>query len=127
VRRFGEVRLVTIGFAAGAIGYALLGVTYGVPLLLVAAAFSSLGNGVLRPALTSLITQQVGRDEQGVVLGLNQSLQSISQIIGQALAGWLIDRMLLSTWAFWAAAITLVAFFLNRGARAERTAATGNV
>jgi len=126
VRKFGEVRLVTIGFAAGAIGYALLGFTYGVPVLLVAAAFSSVGNGVVRPSLTSLITQQVRRDEQGVVLGLNQSLQSISQIVGQALAGWLIDRQWLSTWAFWAAGVTIIALVLNRGAHAERTAATGN-
>jgi MFS transporter, DHA1 family, tetracycline resistance protein len=124
VRQFGEVRLLTLGFALGTVGYALLGFTYGVPLLLIAATFSSVGNGVARPALTSLITQQVGRDEQGVVLGLNQSLQSISQIVGQALAGWLIDRRLLSTWAFWAAAVTLVALILNRGARGERIAAT---
>ena len=126
VRKFGEVRLVTIGFAAGAIGYALLGFAYGIPVLLLAAAFSSVGNGVVRPSLTSLITQQVRRDEQGVVLGLNQSLQSISQIVGQALAGWLIDRQWLSTWAFWAAGVTVVALVLNRGAHAERTAATGN-
>ena len=124
VKKFGEVRLVTMGFAAGAVGYALLGFAYGIPMLLIAAAFSSLGNGIVRPALTSLITQQVGRDEQGVVLGLNQSLQSISQIVGQALAGWLIDRSLLSTWAFWAAAVTVVALLLNRGARGERIAAT---
>jgi MFS family permease len=93
-------------------------------MLLIAAAFSSLGNGVVRPALTSLITQQVKRDEQGVVLGLNQSLQAISQIVGQALAGWLIDRQWLSTWAFWAAGVTIVALILNRGARGERIAAT---
>jgi hypothetical protein len=61
------------------------------------------------------------------VLGLNQSLQSISQIVGQGLAGWLIDRKLLSTWAFWAAGVTIVALVLNRGARAERTAATSNL
>jgi len=126
VRKFGEVRLVTLGFAAGAVGYALLGFAYGIPLLLVAATFSSMGNGVVRPVLTSLITQHVKRDEQGVVLGLNQSLQSISQIVGQALAGWLIDRKLLSPWAFSAAGVTIVALVLNRGARAERSAATEN-
>jgi MFS family permease len=124
VQKFGEVNLVTLGFALGTIGYALLGFAYGIPLLLVAATFSSMGNGLVRPALTSLITQQVGREEQGVVLGLNQSLQSISQIVGQGLAGFLIDHRLLSTWAFWAAGVTLVALILNRGARGERIATT---
>src|SRR5947208_11025485 len=61
VRRIGEVRLVTLGFASAALGYVLLGASSGVALLLVAATFSSFGNGVLRPALTSLITQQVTR------------------------------------------------------------------
>ena len=58
VRKVGEVRLVTIGFLAGAAGYALLGFSFGVVSLLAAASVASFGTGVLRPALTSLITQQ---------------------------------------------------------------------
>ena len=46
--------------------------------------------------------------EQGVVLGLNQSLMSVAQIVGPAIAGALIDRGWLSTWAFWTALITVV-------------------
>jgi MFS family permease len=124
VRLFGEVRLVTFGFAAAAVGYAVLGLSHAIPTLLLAATFASLGNGLIRPALTSLITQQVGRDEQGVVLGLNQSLMSVAQIIGPAIAGALIDRGWLSTWAFWTALITAAALVLNRNARESRTAAT---
>jgi len=88
--------------------------------LLFAAGLSSFGTGVLRPALTSLITQQVGRSEQGVVLGLNQSLLSVAQIIGPAIAGALIDAGHLSVWAFWAGAIMLVALLLNFRAREGR-------
>ena len=95
--------------------------------LLVAAPFSSLGNGLIRPALTSLITQQVGRSEQRVVLGLNQSLMSIAQIVGPAIAGALIDRGWLSTWAFWTALITVVALVLNRNAREARHAAANSL
>jgi MFS family permease len=124
VRKFGEVRLVTAGFLGAGIGYALLGFAHGIPLLVAAATFASVGNGVLRPALTSLISQQVSRAEQGVVLGLNQSLLSISQIVGPAAAGALIDRGMLSAWAFWTAAVTLVALLLNRSAREARHAAT---
>src|SRR5919202_4250017 len=123
VRLFGEVRLVTFGFASAALGYAALGLSHSVPTLLLAATFSSVGNGLIRPALTSLITQQVGRGEQGVVLGLNQSLMSIAQIVGPAIAGALIDRGWLSPWAFWTALILLVALVLNRNARESRHAA----
>jgi len=123
VRVFGEVRLVTLGFVSGVLGYTLLGLSHGIALLLIAASFASLGNGLIRPALTSLITQQVGRGEQGVVLGLNQSLMSIAQIVGPAIAGALIDRGWLTAWALCAALITLVALLLNHNAREARHAA----
>jgi MFS family permease len=123
VKRFGEMGLVTMGFFFGAAGYALLGFSHGIALLLFAAGLSSFGTGVLRPALTSLITQQVGRNEQGVVLGLNQSLLSIAQIIGPAIAGALIDSGHLSAWAFWAALIMAIALLLNFRARDVRAAA----
>jgi MFS family permease len=120
VRRLGEVRLVTLGFLFAAVGYVLLGLSFGIALLLVAASFSSFGNGVLRPALTSIITQQVSRAEQGVVLGLNQSLLSIAQIIGPAIAGALIDRGHLTLWAFWAALVMGIGLALNLRARGVR-------
>jgi MFS transporter, DHA1 family, tetracycline resistance protein len=120
VKRIGEVRLVTLGFLCAAVGYVLLGFSFGVAMLLFAASFSSFGTGVLRPALTSLITQQVSRTEQGVVLGLNQSLLSVAQIVGPAIAGALIDRGHLTVWALWAGAIMAVALLLNFRAREAR-------
>ncbi|HMK73042.1 MAG TPA: MFS transporter [Myxococcaceae bacterium] len=122
VHRFGETALVTSGFVAATVGYAILAVTFGIPLLLLAGTISSFGNGVLRPTLTSLITQQVNRTEQGVVLGLNQSLLSTSQILGPALAGWLIDRGQLSLWAALAGAVTLLGLAINRAVPQPRSA-----
>jgi MFS transporter, DHA1 family, tetracycline resistance protein len=114
VRRFGEPALVTSGFAAATVGYAVLSATFGIPMLLLAGTISSFGNGVLRPTLTSLITQQVDRSERGVVLGLNQSLLSVSQILGPALAGWLIDKGQLSIWALVSAVVAAVGLAINR-------------
>ena len=123
VRRVGEARLVTLGFFSGAVGYALLGVSFAVPPLLLAATLASFGTGVLRPALTSLITQQVSRNEQGVVLGLNQSLLSIAQIVGPAIAGVLIEHGHLTLWGLWAAVILAAGLLLNLRAREARLAA----
>jgi hypothetical protein len=72
------------------------------PLLLVAGVFSSFGTGVLRPSLTSLVTQAVARNEQGVVLGaFNTSLQSVAQIrrTGHRRAGSTTHGSLSATWA----------------------------
>ena len=120
VRRLGEVRLVTLGFLGAAIGAGIFLFTYGVPVLLVAMTVSSFGTGILRPALTSLITQQVSRNEQGVVLGLNQSLLSLAQIVGPAIAGALIDAGRLQLWAVASGASFFLALLLNLRARESR-------
>lgn len=114
VRRFGEEKLVSSGFSSSTVGFALMGFTYRLPGLLATSTVASFGTGVLRPALTSLITQRAGREEQGVVLGLTQSLMSIAQIIGPAIAGYLIDRELLKTWAIVGAAMTAAGFVIGK-------------
>jgi len=114
VRRFGEKRLVSAGFSSGTVGFALMGFTYHLPGLLATSTVASFGTGVLRPALTSLITQRAGREEQGVVLGLTQSLAAVAQIIGPAIAGYLIDRELLKTWAIAGAAMTAIGYVVGR-------------
>lgn len=99
VKRFGEPALVATGFACMAIGYATLGAIGTIVLLVVATTFASFGNAVLRPALSSLVTQAAGRGEQGVVIGLTQSLMSVAQIAAPPLGGLLIGKGQLGTWA----------------------------
>ena len=57
---------------------------------------------------------------------MTQSLMSVAQIVGPAMAGVLIDRGWLSAWAFCAALITLVAVVLNHNARDARHAAAAD-
>lgn len=105
VKWMGERKLVWTGFAANIVAYALLAWTRTLGQLLGAATISSYGNGVIRPAVTALITHQAGKREQGVVLGLTQSLTSVSQIVAPLIAGALIDREWLAVWALAMAAV----------------------
>jgi MFS family permease len=91
-----------VGFLTSLIGYAAIGFTYTIGQLLWVTAISSIGAAGLRPALTSLVTQKAGRREQGVILGLTQSLTSLAQITAPVLAGMMINRHLLTPWAVWA-------------------------
>jgi MFS family permease len=104
VERFGERPLSTAGFLAMSAAYLLLGLVDHVGPLVVVATLTAFGQGVLRPTLTSLVSRWARADEQGVVLGLTQSLGSVAQITAPPLAGWLIGHALLSEWAFVAAA-----------------------
>jgi MFS family permease len=113
VKRFGEERVVMLGFLGSCLGYMGLALTHSIAgMLWVLGASSILGAG-LRPALTSLITQKAGRREQGVIIGLTQSLTSIAQIAAPVIGGALIQEKLLSTWTIWAGALSGAALFIR--------------
>ncbi|MBS2028438.1 MAG: MFS transporter [Deltaproteobacteria bacterium] len=119
VKRFGEPALVMTGFVALAIAYVGLGLVHAIPPLLAVTTVAAYGNGVLRPALTSLISGSAARHEQGVVLGLNQSLTSAAQIVAPVIAGTLIDAGQLFVWAVLAAASAGVGLLLSRWGSAK--------
>lgn len=108
VQRFGEVKLAAAGFASLVVGYALLGATTSNVLLIVVAVITGFGNGVLRPALTSLVTHQAEAEEQGTVLGITQALSSLAAICSPALAGMLIEHNMLNAWAWVSATMAAV-------------------
>ena len=114
VKRFGEAMLVAAGFIALAVGYFGLGFATSFVLLMITGTLAAFGNGVIRPALTSLITQQAGRQEQGVVLGITQSLMSMASIISPVIAGLLIERQMLTEWAWVAAALAAIGIAFSR-------------
>ncbi len=107
VKRFGERTLNRVGFAAYAVGYSLLAFAHSIPWLLLSTTVLALG-GLVRPILTSMITQKTQRAEQGTVLGLTQSLTSVSQIVGPPVAGLLIQHDLLTAWGLTLAVIALL-------------------
>jgi DHA1 family tetracycline resistance protein-like MFS transporter len=113
VKWLGERTLVWTGFAVTAVSNTWLAWVYTIPGLLANLTLGSYGSGVLRPAVTALITHKAGRREQGVVLGLTQSLTSISQIVAPVIAGALIDRGYLAGWAIGVALVALVGMVVS--------------
>ena len=133
VKRFGELPLVIFGalcFAISLFAVPFVGpAAGGLAALLVGGGVFSMGNSLATPALTSLASKSVGPGEQGVVLGVTQSVASLARAVGPFLAAVLInssvahmgadgiphymsDRSLFVT--FWtAAAIMLIAFLCS--------------
>jgi MFS family permease len=90
VPRFGERRLVPVGLVV--LASALLVLPYAVPgpALWTVFAGMSLGQGLASPSLAALISREAG-DEQGFVLGVNQSMAALGRVLGPALGGALFD------------------------------------
>jgi DHA1 family tetracycline resistance protein-like MFS transporter len=130
VKTFGEVPLVVTGallFSGSLFAIPFTGPQTGLLALLAVGATFSIGNSLSTPALTGLASKSVGRGEQGGVLGITQSVASLSRTIGPLIASYLIysavpergydqkihemsDHSLRAT--FWAAAAIMFAAFL---------------
>jgi len=113
VKLFKEPRVIRVGMLCLGVGYALLGYVEPVAPLLIAITFSTIGSGVLRPCLTSIATQVIDKHEQGVVLGLTQTLASLASIVAGTLSGWLIEQRWLTAWGWVAAAFCAVALIVG--------------
>ncbi len=99
VKRFGERALSIAGFLAAVVAYPLMGISHDLGPLLVAATIASFATGVLRPVLTSRVTQAVGPHEQGVAIGICGSLSSIAMILAPPTGGILLNHHWLLGWA----------------------------
>ena len=106
VKRFGEHALNRAGFFGYVAGYTMLAFCHSLPMLFATVTVLAMG-GLVRPTLTSLVTHATPRGEQGMILGLTQSLMSVSQITAPPLGGLLIEHQLLTGWGLAAAAIAL--------------------
>ncbi len=105
---FGEHKLSVVAFVLSMIGYAVLGFSFDYIGLFTACTVFSIGHSAIRPCLSSLISQQADKTEQGVVLGLTQSLNSVATIITPLVGGVLIELSHLTSWALLAAGASLL-------------------
>src|SRR5919205_1464209 len=93
VKAFGELPLVIAGallFTASLVLIPLTGPHTGTAALLALGALFALGNGLATPSLTSLASKSAGAGEQGGVLGVTQSVASLSRVVGPLLSAGLI-------------------------------------
>jgi MFS family permease len=112
VKKWGERKLMNVGLFAMGFGYAAMGFVHDLWTLPVVAVLANFGAGVVRPSVTSLISQTAHREEQGAVMGIAQSLGSIGQILAPILAGFLIEKHWLIGWSCTAGFIALIGLIL---------------
>lgn len=125
VKRYGELRLTVAGFASSVVAYAAIGFADGLTLLLVGATISAFGGGVLRPVITSRLTQAAGRHEQGAVIGISGSLSSIAMMLAPPTGGAMLEGHWLLAWAMVPASVValgLIATTLWPGPTRDATA-----
>jgi DHA1 family tetracycline resistance protein-like MFS transporter len=124
VKRFGELNLTISGFFACAIAYVTVGLAHTLPPLVVGATISAFGNGVLRPVITSRLTQSVGGHEQGVAIGISGSLSSMAMAMAPPTGGAMLEGHWLIAWAMVPASVVTLGLFVTLAWPGARRAAT---
>lgn len=85
--RLGERRLALGGLGLMALGLAGVAAAPAAWMLYLAVGLAALGSGVSIPSLTALISLRVPASAQGQLMGGQQALLSLTNILGPALAG----------------------------------------
>jgi MFS family permease len=81
--------------------------------------------GAMQPSLNSLISRRAGAEEQGEVMGLAQSIGSLSRVLGPIIAGALFEAFGRNSPFFWGAALVGCALLVSwRLARPNAIAVT---
>ncbi|MCU0494807.1 MAG: MFS transporter [Chloroflexaceae bacterium] len=88
VTRYGERRLALVGLVGQVLAFvalAALAVGWQLYMVMIAFAFT---NALVGPSLTGLLSNSATDQEQGVVLGVAQSITSLAQMVGPLWAGF---------------------------------------
>lgn len=89
VQRFlSEEKILVSGTILSAIGLGLMGFSESVIVLLILISLLSVGNGLSNTVTVSLLSQNVSKEEQGRVLGINQSLSALARFLGPVWGGF---------------------------------------
>ena len=112
LKRYGERRVAVGGLCSEAVGYALIATTvpFHLPaMLLIGTIFFAMGDGLLGPSISGLISGAAGAHGQGQVQGGSQAVQALARIAGPVLGGLVYDSVSHAAPYLTGAAIVLVA------------------
>jgi MFS transporter, DHA1 family, tetracycline resistance protein len=123
VKRFGEPALALAGFATAVVAYLMLGFAATLAVLIISATISSFSNGVLRPVITSELTQRVGRHEQGVAIGISGSLNSLAMMMAPPVGGLFLNYDWLLAWTLVPGSIAALGLIVALAGRSKVAAA----
>ena len=93
VPRFGEARLIVVGLILAACGFAGLSQVSSVTGLIGALVLLGVGQGLLSPSVSGLLSRITPMDEQGAVFGTLTSAQTLARMISYSAANFLLGRV----------------------------------
>lgn len=105
---WGEEKMALTGPVVTAAGFALIAWAPSPVWLYAGVAGTAVGSGFSTPAWTGLLSRRVDPREQGTLMGVNQSVASLTRILGPVWAGLWFDYAG-PAWPYWTGAVIIAA------------------
>jgi DHA1 family tetracycline resistance protein-like MFS transporter len=93
LRTMSEGSILKMGIVAMAVSMVILAFSTDYLFVFVPLIFLAYGTGVSRPILTSTLTNSVTKKETATILGVNNSLTSVAQILTPIVGGFIIQYL----------------------------------
>lgn len=106
--KWGERKVLRLGLLLLGLGITGIALAPTIPMMAVTMTLLSLGNGLSNPSTLGSISLLTDSKEQGVAMGVTQSMASLGRIIGPALGGALYGSIAITA-PFWVSG--MMAFF----------------
>ncbi|MGZ3693606.1 MAG: MFS transporter [Bdellovibrionota bacterium] len=90
-KRWGEKNLLPVGFFFLAASLVVAAFAPHPTLFKLALFFLAIGNGLVNPSLSSLVSKGAPPSRRGTIMGIYQSAGSLSRVLGPPIAGFLFD------------------------------------
>ncbi len=91
INRWGERRMIELGLFSSAVGFLALLYTYDMVSIIVVMVVMGIGNAAMRPAVNSLVSKRTAASDQGKMMGVVNSYNSLGRIFGPLLGGFVFD------------------------------------
>jgi DHA1 family tetracycline resistance protein-like MFS transporter len=133
VPRFGELRLIVAGISTVAAGFAALAMASGALELAVSLVLVGIGQGLVSPSISGLLSRITPGSEQGTVFGTLTSAQTLARMISYSTANVLLGQVSTSApywfgFTVYLASLAVALRFLSRlnvDANGDETAIAG--
>lgn len=110
--KIGTQRSLQVGLVLNSAGLVVLAFAETWPLLIVALALLTVGQGLVTPNLSSLVSGRVPDHRRGEALGFQQGVNAFGRVAGPALAGVLYDHVAIGSPYLVGGALCGVALFV---------------
>ena len=114
VNRFGDAMVITAGIVISVIGFLLILFAPNAALIVVYTGIFSVGNSLLRPSISTLVTKTAREEEQGSAVGIMQSFDSLGRILGPVTGGIVFDFNINFPYLLGVMVLTAVLLFFKR-------------